>query len=525
MINVCKGLHCKKRIKGEGKNFMMNGKEYLESLKDGRVVFLNGEKVDDVTTHPAYRNAARSYARMYDALHDPKTKDVLTTETEDGYRTHKFFKAPKSKKELIESRDAIAEWSRLSYGFMGRTPDYKASFTAHLEPFADYYKGFENNARNWYKKATKEVPFCNHTIINPMLDRSKPLHENKDVFVRAVEERDDGIIVSGAKMVGTAAALTHYNFVSNYAPTDLGDGDQSHALIFFVPMNAPGVKMISRQSYELLAAKSGTPFDYPLSSRFDENDAVIVLDHVFIPWEDVLTYKNVEVTNSFFVETGFFNRFTFHGCTRFAVKLDFMAGLLMKATESAGSSVFRGVQAHIGEILAWRNTFWAMSDAMAMNPQEGPNGVVIPNGHYGAAYRVLAPMVWPKMVEVFEKIVAGGLIQLPSSSRDFLNAELRPYLDKYYRGSNGVDAEERTKLMKMVWDAIGSEFGGRHELYEINYGGNHENIRLEVLKYADALGNAGQYKAFAEQAMADYDLKGWTNKTWMQAEKEPQLQN
>ena len=163
------------------------------------------------------------------------------------------------------------------------------------------------------------------------MDRSKSLHENKDVFVRAVKELDNGIIVSGAKMVGTAAALTNYNFVANYGPKELGDGDISHALIFFVPMNAPGLKMISRQSYELQAYTNGSPFDYPLSSRFDENDAVIVLDNVFIPWEDVLAYNNVEVSNNFVAETHFVNRFTFHGCARLGVKLDFMTGLLLKA--------------------------------------------------------------------------------------------------------------------------------------------------------------------------------------------------
>lgn len=93
---------------------------------------------------------------------------------------------------------------------------------------------FEENAKRWYKKALKEIPFCNHTIINPQLDRDKPLHENKDVFVRCVKERDDRIIVNGAKMAGTSAALTHYNFVANYSPKDLGEGDVSHALIFFV---------------------------------------------------------------------------------------------------------------------------------------------------------------------------------------------------------------------------------------------------------------------------------------------------
>lgn len=497
---------------------MYNGKEYLESLKDGRVVYLNGERVEDVTTHPAYRNAARSYARMYDAFHDPATRDILTTTNEYGDRTHKFFKTPTSAEDLLGARDAIAEWAKLSYGFMGRTPDYKASFIGHLNAFSHYYEGFEENAQNWYKKASKEVPFVNHTIINPQVDRSKPLHENKDVFVRAVAERDDGIVVSGAKMVGTAAALTHYNFVANYGPNDLGDGDVSHALIFFVPMNAPGVKMISRQSYELLAATNGTPYDYPLSSRFDENDAVIVLDNVFIPWEDVLAYKNTKVANNFTPETGFINRFTFHGCTRLAVKLDFMTGLLLKATEASGTKNFRGVQAQIGEVVALRNMFWGLSTAMATDPDKGPNGVVIPNGFSSAAYRALAPASWVKVKNIFEQVVAGGLIQLPSSANDFLNPEIKPYLDQYYRGT-GINAEDRVKLMKMVWDTIGTEFGGRHELYEVNYAGNHENIRMEALFHTEAVGAADRYKAFVDTALNDYDLNGWTNDTWINADE------
>lgn len=501
---------------------MRSGQEYLESLKDGRVVFLNGEQIDDVSEHVAYRNATRSIARMYDALSDPETEETLTATSEYGDQTHRFFKTPKSAQDLIASRDAIAEWAKLSYGFMGRTPDYKASFTAHLDAYSNYYKGFESSAKAWYKKATKEIPFINHTIINPQVDRSKPLHENKDVYVRAVKERDDGIVVRGAKMVGTQAALTDYNFVSNYGPMDLGDGDRSHALIFFMPMNAEGVKMISRTSYEKLATTQGSPYDYPLSSRFDENDAVIVLDDVFIPFENVLAYQNVDVTNRFFTETGFFNRFTFHGCTRLAVKLDFMAGLLIKATEAAGTKQFRGVQANIGEVLALRNMFWGLSTAMATEPESGMNGVAIPNGHYANAYRVFAPISWVRVKNIFEQVVAGGLIQLPSSANDFLNPEIRPYLDQYYRGT-GIDAVERVKLMKMIWDAIGSEFGGRHELYEVNYAGNHENIRLETLKHAEGKGTAQIMKDFVDSALNDYDLHGWVNPTWKHTSKEMSL--
>lgn len=497
---------------------MMNGKEYLESLKDGREVYLDGEKIDDVTTHPAYRNAARSIAQLYDALHDSETKDILTTKSDVGdFRTHKFFKASRSAEELLEARDAMAEWTKFSYGFMGRTPDYKAAFLGSLGPYADFYEGFEDNARRWYKKGQEEVPFCNHTIVNPQIDRGKPLNENKDVFVRAVEERDDGVIVSGAKMVGTSAALTHYNFVANFAP--LMDDDVSHALIFFVPMNAPGVKVISRQSYEQMAATEGSPYDYPLSSRFDENDAIIVLDNVLIPWEDILTYKNVEITNGFRPKTGWLNRYTFQGVTRFAVKLDFMAGLLLKATEVAGTNNFRGVQARIGEVISYRNMFWAISTAMALDPEDGANGVKLPNSTYAAAYRTFAPTVWPIIKNTFNEVVAGGLISLPSSSKDFLNPELRPYIDQYYKGTN-TSAEERVKLLKMVWDATGTEFGGRNELYEINYAGNNDAIRLDALKMANNSGQADKYKAFVDKAMSDYDLHGWTNGTWITPEKE-----
>lgn len=190
-----------------------------------------------------------------------------------------------------------------------------------------------------------------------------------------------------------------------------------------------------------------------------------------------------------------------------------MAGLLMKATESAGTNKFRGVQANIGEVLAFRNMFWAISTAMAANC-ERKNGIVVPNLSYGAAYRVLAPMVWPRVKQIFEQVVAGGLIQLPSGANDFLNPEIRPYLDRYYRGS-GISAEERVKLLKLVWDSILSEFGGRHELYEINYAGNHEAIRLETLKIADAIGDSAKFKSFVDSALSDYDLNGWVNETWM----------
>src|SRR5690625_3714586 len=170
----------------ENSRLPLTGKEYLESLKDNREIWINGEKVKDVTTHPAFRNAARSIARMYDALHDEKTKSILTSETDTGNNgyTHKFFRYDKTKESLVETRDSIAEWAKLTYGQMGRSPDYKAAFLATLGADPDYYAPYEDNARFWYKEAQEKNWYFNHAIINPPVDRNKPLEAVKDVFIK-----------------------------------------------------------------------------------------------------------------------------------------------------------------------------------------------------------------------------------------------------------------------------------------------------------------------------------------------------
>jgi 4-hydroxyphenylacetate 3-monooxygenase len=488
----------------------MTGEEYLEGLRDGREIWLYGERVKDVTTHPAFRNAARMVARLYDALHDPAQQGVLTTETDTGSggRTHKFFRASRSAQELLEARDAIAAWARIGYGWMGRSPDYKAAFLGTLGSHSEYYAPYHANARRLYQEAQEKVLFLNHALLNPPTDRNRPAHEVKDVFVHVQRETGAGLIVSGAKVVATGSALTYRNFIGQYSTLPLQQ--EEFAVVFVLPMGAAGLKLICRPSYEMAAAVTGSPFDYPLSSRLDENDAILVLDNVLIPWENVLIYRDLEKVTNFFPASGFANRFTFHGATRLAVKLDFIAGLLMKAVECTGSSQFRGVQAAVGEVLAWRNMFWGLTTAMAANPDPGPDGTVLPNVDYGSAYRVLAPTAYPRIKQLIEEVVASGLIYVNSSAVDFQVPELRPYLDKYLRGSNGYDAEQRIKLLKLLWDAVGSEFGGRHELYERNYAGNHENIRMETLFTAMANGTADACEGLVDACLREYDLDGWT---------------
>jgi len=485
------------------------GNEFLHSLRDSREVWIYGERVKDVTAHPAFRNSARMLARMYDALHDPAKRSVLTvgTDTGNGGFTHKFYRVPRSAEELIGSRDAIAEWARVSYGWMGRSPDYKASLTGTLGANAEFYAPYQQNALEWYRKAQEQCLFLNHALVNPPVDKSRPPDDVMDVYAHVEKETDAGVIVSGAKVVATGSALTHYNFIGFYSGTPLGRPEM--ALFAMIPMDSPGVKLICRPSYELMAATMGSPFDYPLSSRLDENDAIFVMDKVLVPWENLFVYRDIEKANSFFPQSGFIPRFTLHGCTRLAVKLDFIAGLIIKATEAIGSQDLRAAQVQSGEVIAWRNIFWGLSDAMVKSPDAWVNGAVQPNSNYGMAYRFLATVAYPRVKEIAEQTISSGLIYLNSHAIDFKTPELRPYLDKYLRGSNGYDAIERVKLLKVLWDAVGTEFGGRHELYERNYAGNYEDIRLQNLPAAIASGDAAELKKFVESFMAEYDLDGW----------------
>ena len=490
------------------------GAEYLESLRDGRAVYIDGERVDDVTRHPAFRNSVRSIARLYDSLHEPARREALTcpTDTGSGGYTHRYFRVSRSREELVAAQGAIAEWARLTYGWMGRTPDYKAAFSNTLGAFPEYYGPFADNARAWYRRAQETVPFMNHAIVNPPIDRHLPPEAVKDVYACVKRETDAGIYVSGAKVVATSAAMTHYNFMGQTSKTATEDLDMS--LMFMVPIDAPGLKLICRTSYERMAERHGSPFDYPLSSRFDENDAIFIMDDVFVPWEDVFIYRDPARVMSFFAGSGFVHGAMFHGCTRYAVKLDFIAGLLAKALRCTGGDEARSNQVLLGEVIAWRHLFWSLANAMAHNPEPWQGDAVLPETRAAIAYRVIAPDSYPRIKDIVQRTVTSALIYLPSSARDLASAEIEPYLRHYVRGSHGIDHKQRIKIMKLLWDAVGTEFAGRHELYERNYSGGWEDIRAQALTGAQRSGTLEAMEALVDACLADYDENGWISETW-----------
>ena len=280
-------------------------------------------------------------------------------------------------------------------------------------------------------------------------------------------------------------------------------------VMFIAPMNTPGIKLICRASYELAAAATGSPWDYPLTTRFDENDAIFVFDNAFIPWENVFIHRDVERLKAFYPRSGFVNGFTMQGCTRLAVKLDFIAGLLLKAARATGVEAFRGVQVQIGEVIGWRNLFWSLTDAMACNPEPWVNGAVLPNIRASTAYRLFMTEAYPAVRSIVEKVIASGLIYLPSHARDFKN----PDIDKYL-------APLRARLQR-------HRLQGAHQDHEAAVGCDRQRVRRAPRALRDELrrqpragaavppaagagfGALKEMEALAERCMADYDEDGW----------------
>jgi 4-hydroxyphenylacetate 3-monooxygenase len=485
------------------------GEEFLESLRDGRNVWIHGERVEDVTTHPAFRGSARSLAGLYDTLHDPAHRAVLTTPTDTpgGTFTHPFFRPPRTVADLRAARTAIAAWQRMTYGWMGRTPDYKASFLATLGADPGFYGRFADNALTWYQRAQDRLLFMGHALVNPPAGRHAPARSAEGICVRVERETDAGIIVSGAKGVATGAALTHHTLIG-HAGAPLSD--PAEATMFFVPMDTPGLRLICRESYEYTAARTGGPFDHPLASRFDENDAVVVLDRAFIPWSNVLAHREPAVVNGFAHRSGWVPRMMFHGAIRLSVKLDFLCGLLIKAVRATGADTYRGVQAGVGEALAWRHTVHALVAAMTEQAEPWHDSYVNPHKATALAHRVMAPTAYRRTRELIEDHVASALICVNSGAGDFGSEDVRPDLERYLRGSGGIAAQERVKLMKLLWDSVGSEFAGRHGLYELMWAAPPEVTRVETYQHTLDSGLDEDLCALVDTCMADYDTRGWT---------------
>jgi len=463
------------------------GSEYIKSIRaDGRQVFFDGGLVKDVTTHPAFRGAVHSIARLYDIAADPANRELMTFPSpKTGTPVLRCYQIPRTIDDLRVKRLMQERWAEATFGLMGRAPDHVANFLAGFAAkpsvFAAAGKQFGKNVVQFYEDARDSHLYVTYAIVPPQIDRSQPAHKQADptLYAGAVEEMDGGIILRGAQQLATGAVLSDALYLSCIFP--LQPGDEAHAIAVAIPMNAAGLKIYTRRSY---AEHASSVFDYPLSSRFDETDSMIVLDDVFVPWEAVFIYRNIELCRDQWWKTPSHTYGNHQAQIRYMIKLRFMIGLAKRLNEMTGVDGLPSVQVAMGEFAALVSLVESMVYAQQAQATIDNDGVVWPSKTALYAVMALQSELNPRMVDIMRELSGGAMIMLPSSIRDYENPEVAADFERYM-ASPGVGSRERVQVMKMAWDLIGTEFGGRHQQYEKFYGGASFVIKQNMFRTFD----------------------------------------
>jgi 4-hydroxyphenylacetate 3-monooxygenase len=464
---------------------MRTGRQFLESLNDGRAVYLDGDRVADVTSHPAFAEPIRQVATMYDLARERWDPDTTTyVEPATGARTSTMWLIPRSAADLALRRHIHRAWSECSFGVMGRTADSGASilagFAGSPDVFARGGKQFADNLLRFYARARDEDLFIPYAVVPPQGDRSKPAHKQREPFLYAgvVRERDDGIVLRGAQMIATSAVMAHYLLVSYITP--LVPGDEDYAFCAMIPANAEGLRIYPRRPYGTMATST---YDYPLSSRFDEIDTVVVLRDVFVPWEHVFIYRNVDVVNAQWHDTAAHTLVNFHTLVRFSVKMEFVAGLALKLAELHGIHSLPPVQTQLGAEIG---LLGAQIDALAHAAETLPlvrDGVARPNPLYIYAAMNIQRRQAPELMRTLRELAGGAFIAVPSSDRAFVGADTAE--DMRYFQAGDTPAEKRVKLLKLIWDLVGTEFGGRQLQYDMFYSAAQHVADMRLYRWYD----------------------------------------
>lgn len=455
------------------------GDQFFNSLNDGRTVWLNGSKTEDLSSHPAFKGTLQTIKKLTDALEDERTKDII------GYMSpttkkmvHKSFLIPKTIEQLVERRNAFSLWSKQTYGVMSRLSEYARSLVTgwyiDRENFDQYDPTFSKKITSYYEKARDEHRFITTAILDPQIDRSKSSNEitDKDALLRVIKETEDGVIVRGAKMIATAAPYSHDVIIMPHQK--LNNAQTEYANMFIVPLHLPGIQIICRESFASENHKK-----HRISSQFDEMDAVLVFDDVLIPWERVFIYRNVEGVYTAQRHQQLNDLANHQTVVRLLTKLEFVTGVAISIAESIGVDRYLHVQEKLGELITQIESIDALLLASEIQGSLTDKGVYLPSRVPLQTARNLGTRYYSRAIEILQLIGAGGFIQLPSTDIDE-NDEILPYIKKYYKGAN-VEAAKKTRLFQLGWELIGSPLGSRHTLYERFYSG--DPIRTYAMQY------------------------------------------
>ena len=470
------------------------GADYIAALKRMKpCIYYDGRLVEDVTEEPVFKGPIESIAQMYDLQHDPRYMDFMLYESPTtGDPVGRSFQVPYSKEDLVKKRQAFKLRTDHNFGTMGRSMDFMNGLVTGWylgrERFAQRGQQFGENAANYYEYVRENDLFLTHVLITPQTDRSKTSAEQEDPLLHLgrVRETKDGVIVSGAKMLGTMAPITEEILCVPFG--GIAPGDDAYAISFAIPNDAPGLKYICRES---VAKPPLNRFDHPLSSRFEEMDCVAIFDDVLIPWDRIIVDGGPGSADLINSAGGAMAAMTnAQTSSRMLSQLELLCGVAMRVADNINITGFLHVQEKLGEMVTdleiARGVYYG-AEAMA---HPTPEGMWTYTSLAPRAFHMKTMRIYRRFVEIIQVLAAGGFFQAPTEA-DMANPEERPLIDKYLRGREGVTADERVRLFKLAWDLTGSSFAQRLLQYVSYYSG--DPLRL----------TAGYYLAYNKQPLFD----------------------
>ncbi|MFE9581500.1 4-hydroxyphenylacetate 3-hydroxylase family protein [Nocardia sp. NPDC006044] len=453
------------------------GADYLRGLRDGREVWLAGHRVPDVLAEPALAGVAHSVAQLYDLQHDPALQDVLVDQ-EDGQLVPVSLAAPRDAHALRRRGAAFRATAEATFGLLGRSPDFvNTAVTAFASAdafFASVDPRFGRNIRAFHAQCRASDLFLSHATINPPADRGRSSNDQDDPYIhlRIVRETSEGVVVRGAKLIGTLVPIADEIVVfplPKYHP-----GDEAYTVAFSIPVGTPGVRIVCREPF---VSDPGRRVSNPLGA-YDEMDATCIFDDVTVPWDRVFFYGDVDAANRLYDVTTARHHTGQHGIVRGAAKAELLVGIAIALAEMSGTNAFLHVQEMLGEVLG--SLELAKAGVLAAEANAAPSawGTHTPAIEPIMALRYHFPKLTARMIEVIQILGGGSLLGTPAE--EDLRSELWPAIEPFFRG-RGVSGEERVRLLKLAWDATGSAFGQRQMQYERYHSG--DPVRLAAAQY------------------------------------------
>jgi 4-hydroxyphenylacetate 3-monooxygenase len=440
------------------------GADVLTRLRERPpALWYRGEPVADVTTHPALRRGVATLAELYDVQWQ-HAAICLDESPVSGRLVARSFAIPRSRAELEGVTAAMRVWARHTRGMLGRAPDYLnralSGFAAGAAFLAGADARFGANASRVHAELREHDLCLTHSLLTPQSNRAVGPSQQSDKFIaaRVAMEDDAGIVVRGARMLATLPTADAIMVFPSTLLKNTAD-DAPYAFGVIVPTDAPGLKLICRESVDY-----GRPrFDHPLGSRFEEMDAVVVFDDVHVPWENVLLYRDVERCNSAYARTGAAAGMAHQVVVKNIAKTEFVLGLAYLLVDSIGAEVFQHVQEKLAEIWVTLETMRAFLRAAEADAAADEFGVFRPAWNPLDAARNLYPRLYPRMIEILQQLGASGLVAMPTAAD--VSGPLADDIRRYYQAAR-ADALERIPLFRLAWDTALSAFAGRQVLYE-----------------------------------------------------------